>query len=113
MDMLNPKYICLNGSDSFRAGPPRRCVYTGERYIRHSRSTPIDDNQIQQIYGHYQNLDTEETHQFRFTWRPVFPSQVVDMLKEAGFSHVNLYSDSHRSIEFQDESQHIFVEAIV
>ncbi|MGF1740295.1 class I SAM-dependent methyltransferase [Vibrio profundum] len=113
IDFLNPCYLSLSGTNEYRAGPNRRCIYTGKEYVRFSRSTPIDHNQRQVIFGYYQEIASEKKYEFEFTWRPVTADQIISMLEESGFSKVNLYGDSYRTQKFNEESQHIFVEAFV
>ncbi|OGT64435.1 MAG: hypothetical protein A3J38_02065 [Gammaproteobacteria bacterium RIFCSPHIGHO2_12_FULL_45_9] len=113
LDNLNPAQLNLNGWTTPKPHLERRCIYSGNRYIRSSCATPMNAQQQQTLYGYYtEYLADGSTQQsdYQLTWRILFYEQLQSMLKEAGFSKQTAYG-YYFDKPFSEEDRHIFMVA--
>ncbi len=89
LDVMNPLIIPLDEQRQPQPSEPRRNPRTGNSYVRNSLHSRIDERQVQQLYGWYDELDAKgriATTDYKFHWRIIFRWELELMLNEAGFS---------------------------
>lgn len=113
IDVLNPMQLDIHGDNIPRPFVTRTNPRTGNTYTRFGMASPFDADQVQRLYGWYDELDAEGRvyrRNFSWTWRPVFRHELVLMLNEAGFT-VESLEGGHNGEEYHAGSRLMFFQA--
>ena len=96
LDVMNPLTLPLDAETKPSPSEPRRNPHTGNRYIRNTMATRLDERQAQRIYGWYDELLPDGkimVTEYGFTWRMIFRYELELMLESAGFAVERLAGD--------------------
>ena len=96
LDVMNPLTLSLDAETKPSPSEPRRSPRTGNRYIRNTMATRLDEGQCQRIHGWYDELLPDgkiAVTEYGFTWRMIFRYELELMLEAAGFAVERLAGD--------------------
>lgn len=96
LDVMNPLTLSLDAEKKPSPSEPRRNPRTGNRYVKNSLASRLDEQQRQRLYGWYDELQPDgkiEVSEFSFTWRMIFRFELELMLDSAGFAIDTLTGD--------------------
>ena len=96
LDVMNPLTLTLDAEAKPSPSEPRRNPRTGNRYIRNTMTSRLDERQCQRIHGWYDELLPDgqiAVTEYGFTWRMIFRYELELMLESAGFSVERLAGD--------------------
>ena len=96
LDVMNPLTLSLDAEKKPSPSEPRRNPRTGNRYVKNSLASRLDEQQRQRLYGWYDELLPDgkiEVSEFSFTWRMIFRFELELMLDSAGFAIESLTGD--------------------
>jgi SAM-dependent methyltransferase len=114
LDIWNPLIVNLRGDDMPDYYFSRRRTDNGNHYKRFAATGPMNTNQIQQVYGWYDETQPDGSiTRFPYTmeWRLIFRYELELMLEKAGLKIKNIYGGNLNE-PFQTNSMKMFVEAI-
>ncbi|MBP2311341.1 class I SAM-dependent methyltransferase [Azospirillum soli] len=100
LDVMNPLTLSLDAEKKPSPSEPRRNPRTGNRYVKNSLASRLDEQQRQRLYGWYDELLPDgkiEVSEFAFTWRMIFRFELELMLDSAGFAIESLTGDFEAS----------------
>ena len=96
LDVMNPLTLSLDAEKKPSPSEPRRNPRTGNRYVKNSLASRLDEQQRQRLYGWYDELLPDgkiKVSEFSFTWRMIFRFELELMLDSAGFAIDTLTGD--------------------
>ena len=96
LDVMNPLTLSLDAEKKPSPSEPRRNPRTGNRYVKNSLASRLDEQQHQRLYGWYDELLPDgkiKVSEFSFTWRMIFRFELELMLDSAGFAIDTLTGD--------------------
>jgi SAM-dependent methyltransferase len=114
LDIWNPLIVNLRGDDIPEYYFTRRRTDNGNQYKRYAATGPMNINQVQQVYGWYDETlpngsVTKSTYSME--WRIIFRYELELMLNKAGFIIKNIYGGNNNE-PLQTNSMKMFVEAV-
>ncbi len=113
-DIVNPMVMDFKGSSNPKAFFTRKNVHTGNTYTRFAMAGPFDQNQKQELYGWYDEIDPDGTvkrDHYSLHWRPIFRFEIELMLKQAGL-RIEKIEGGHEGEPFTANSPRMFIQAV-
>jgi SAM-dependent methyltransferase len=113
LDIANPLALNLHGDERPELFFTRRRTDNGNTYSRFCASGPIDVNQIQPIFGWYDETDSRgiiTRRSYSLEWRLIFRFELELMLENAGF-RITKISGGNNNEPLLPSSLKMFVEA--
>lgn len=114
LDIANPLALNLWGDEYPEPMFTRRNPHNGNTYTRFAAVDPMDINQVQRVYGWYEETDGQgviQREDYELYWRPIFRREAIFMLEKAGF-YVDSIVNSHNGEALDAESPAMFIKAI-
>jgi SAM-dependent methyltransferase len=114
LDIWNPLAINLLGDQIPESYFSRRRCDNGNHYTRYAATGPMDINQVQQVYGWYDETQADGRIvriPYTLEWRVIFRYELELMLEKAGFKISNIYG-GNRNEPLERNSLKMFVEAV-
>jgi hypothetical protein len=114
LDIWNPLVLNLHGDEVPENYFSRRRTDNGNRYTRYAATGPMDINQVQPVYGWYDETQANGVVtriSYSMEWRIIFRYELSLMLEKAGLRIKNIYG-GNRNEPLQAHSLKMFVEAV-
>jgi len=96
LDVMNPLTLSLDADSKPSPSIPLRNPRTGNRYVKNSMASRLDEQQRQRLHGWYDELLPDgkiAMTEFSFTWRMIFRFELELMLESAGFAIETIAGD--------------------
>ena len=96
LDVMNPLTLSLDADPRPSPSIPLRNPRTGNRYVKNSMASRLDDQQCQRLHGWYDELLPDgkiAMTEFSFVWRMIFRFELELMLETAGFAIETIAGD--------------------
>ena len=113
LDLMNPLELPLCGSDGPRPFFTRKHTDTGRSYTRFAAMGPMDTEQVQELFGWYDETTEEgfiRRTPYSMHWRPIFRYELELMCERAGLT-IESVEGGHRREPFVTSSNKMFVVA--
>jgi SAM-dependent methyltransferase len=113
LDLMNPLTLPLQGDTTPKPFFTRRNPRTGWTYTRFAAMGPMAEDQVQELFGWYDEIDPEGVVRrtpYAMRWRPVFRYELALMLERVGLVPVAI-EGGHRREPFTAASPKMFVVA--
>jgi SAM-dependent methyltransferase len=114
LDVWNPLMLNLQGDEIPENYFSRRRTDNGNRYTRYAATGRMDSNQVQPVYGWYDETQPDGRvvrTSYTMEWRIIFRYELTLMLEKAGFKIRNIYG-GNRNEPLQTDSLKMVVEAV-
>ncbi len=88
LDLVNPFSLDLRPTTPPRPFFSRKNVHTGNSYTRFAAFGEIGVDQVQELYGWYDEITVDgmvKRRPYTMQWRVVFPNEITMMLENSGF----------------------------
>ena len=96
LDVMNPLTLSLDADRRPSPSIPLRNPRTGNRYVKNSMASRLDDQQRQRLHGWYDELLPDgkiAMTEFSFVWRMIFRFELELMLETTGFAIETMAGD--------------------
>jgi SAM-dependent methyltransferase len=113
IDAMNAMHLPVHGDPTPKPFVTRRDPHTGNQYTRFSAIGPMQADQVQELFGWYDEIGADglvRRAPYSVRWRPIFRYELELMLERAGFE-VEAVEGGHRHEPFTAWSQKMFVVA--
>jgi SAM-dependent methyltransferase len=113
IDAMNAMHLPVHGDPVPKPFATRRDPQTGHQYMRFSAIGPMEADQVQELFGWYDEIGTDglvRRTPYSLHWRPIFRYELALMLERAGFE-IESVEGGHRHEPFTAWSQKMFVVA--
>jgi SAM-dependent methyltransferase len=114
LDLMNPLSLNFHGDGTVSPFFTRKNIHNGNIYTRFAAVGAMNENQVQKLYGWYDEIDetgTVKRRHYEMAWKPVFRFEIQLMLERAGFRIRNIYG-GHKNEPFSYKSRKMFIEAV-
>jgi ubiquinone/menaquinone biosynthesis C-methylase UbiE len=114
LDIANPLAINLLGDKIPEYYFTRKRTDNGNSYVRYAATGPMNINQVQPVYGWYDETLTKgivTRVPYSLEWRIIFRYELALMLEKAGLEIIHVYGGNQNE-PLQTTSSKMFVEAI-
>ncbi len=113
IDAMNAMHLPVHGDPTPKPFVTRRNPQTGNQYTRFSAIGPMQADQVQELFGWYDEIGADglvRRTPYSLHWRPIFRYELELMLERAGLA-VETVEGGHRHEPFTPWSQKMFVVA--
>ena len=113
IDLMNPLVLSFQGDPAPKPFFTRRNPHTGNLYTRFAAMGPIQADQVQELFGWYDEIAPDRVVRrtpYSLHWRPIFRYELELMLERAGLE-VESVEGGHRREPFTSQSRKMFVVA--
>jgi len=111
IDVMNPLVLSFRGELAPKPFFTRRNPHTGNLYTRFAAMGPMRDDQVQELFGWYDEVAPDglvRRATYSLHWRPIFRYELELMLERAGLEVESIEGGHHRE-PFTAQSQKMFV----
>jgi ubiquinone/menaquinone biosynthesis C-methylase UbiE len=113
LDIWNPLAVNLYGDIKPEPFFTRKNPHNGNTYTRFAATGPMTINQVQSVYGWYDEFKKDGTvtrQSYHMEWRLIFRYEIQMMLEKAGFTLKAIYGGNHNE-PLTSDSLKMFIEA--
>ncbi|WP_160170124.1 class I SAM-dependent methyltransferase [Aquimarina megaterium] len=113
IDLMNPFILNLSGDAIPKPFFTRKNSHTGNSYTRFAASGPMNKNQVQELYGWYDEVlpdGTLKRKNYSMKWRIIFPFEIKLMLKQVGFN-IKTIEGGHQKEPYTTDAKKMFIVA--
>ena len=113
IDVMNPLALSFRSEPVPKPFVTRRNPHTGNLYTRFAAIGPMGDDQVQELFGWYDEAAPDglvRRANYSLRWRPIFRGELELMLERAGLQVESIEGGHHRE-PFPAQSQKMFVVA--